>query len=185
LNKPAAFIDRDGVINEDTGYVHKPEDFILLPNVVEGLKLLQDAGFSIIIITNQAGIGRGMYSENEYQLLTDYMLKLLSTQGINITDVYFSPYHPIHGKGKYKIDSNCRKPKPGMILNACSDWDITLESSILIGDKITDIEAGIAAGVKHCFLVDNEINHNSSDYHQFNNLYEAVNWYLNDHKEGM
>ena len=96
----------------------------------------------------------------------------------------FSPYHPIHGKGKYKIDSNCRKPKPGMILNACSDWDIALESSILIGDKITDIEAGRAAGVKHCFLVGNEIN-NSSDYQRFNNLYEAVNWYLNENKKGM
>ena len=91
MNKAAAFIDRDGVINEDAGYVHKPEDFILLPDVVEGLKLLQNAGYLIIIITNQAGIGRGIYTEDEYHSLTDYMLKLLSTQGINITDVYFFP----------------------------------------------------------------------------------------------
>ena len=149
----AVFIDRDGVINEERNYVVRQEDFVLLPGAIEGLKMLQAAGFLLIVVTNQAGIGRGYFSEEAYERLTSHMCNLLAENGVNLTAIYHSPYHPIHGLGHYLKDSDCRKPKPGMLLRAQGDWGIDLRYSILIGDKDSDIEAGRAADLGCCLLV--------------------------------
>ena len=145
--RPALFLDRDGVINIDHGYVNRSENFEFIDGIFNLCHAAQKMGFLLIIITNQAGIGRGYYTESDFHTLTEWMKEEFERHGISITDVYFSPYHPEFGIGEYKLDSSCRKPKPGMILQAVADHNIDLSLSALIGDKTSDIEAGIAAGV--------------------------------------
>lgn len=149
----AIFLDRDGVINKEKDYVYKKADFEFIDGVFEALTYFQAQGYLLFIITNQAGIARGYYTEEDFLILNDWMLQQFASQGIRITKVYFSPFHPDYGAGKYKKDSFCRKPNPGMILQAKEEFNINLAESILIGDKETDIEAGINAGIKKNILV--------------------------------
>lgn len=145
--RPALFLDRDGVINIDRAYVSCREDFHFMEGIFELCREAKRLGYWIIVITNQAGIGRGYYTEDDFLNLTAWMKEVFKAEGVEIDAVYFSPYHPEYGVGKYKKDTNCRKPKPGMILQATSDFKVDLNNSILIGDKDSDIEAGHAAGV--------------------------------------
>ena len=149
----ALFIDRDGVINKERDYVYRISDFEFVPDIFNNLKQFNSLGFLIIIITNQAGIGRGLYSEEDFNDLTKWMLGEFENNQVKITDVYFDPCHPEHGVGKYKKDSYNRKPNPGMIFNAAEKHNIDLNNSILVGDKLNDIEAGINAGIGHLYLV--------------------------------
>ncbi|MCL6591034.1 MAG: HAD family hydrolase [Firmicutes bacterium] len=152
MNK-ALFLDRDGVINVEDNYIYKIADFKFKDGIFEVLRHFQSLDYLLVVITNQSGIARGYYNEADFWALTGWMVKQFSSQGIKIAKVYFSPYHPEHGLGKYKKDSNCRKPKPGMILQAQQDLDLDLASSILVGDQETDIEAGINAGIKRNILI--------------------------------
>lgn len=151
--KKALFLDRDGVINEEKNYVHRIEDFVVIEGIVDVLKHFQGKGYLITIITNQAGIGRGYYTEQDFQILNDWMLNLFLEKGVKITKVYFCPHHPEHGIGMYKQNSFFRKPNPGMILQAQRELQIDMEQSILVGDKESDIQAGISAGIKHNVLL--------------------------------
>ena len=157
MKRPALFLDRDGVINVDKNYVHKREDFVFIDGIFDLVKRANSSRYHVIIITNQAGIGRGFYTENDFHSLMSWVTKKFEEKGAYIDAVYFSPFHPIHGLGKYKKDSDCRKPKPGMLLQAATDFDIDLERSILIGDKQTDIEAGISARVRNNVLFDTRL----------------------------
>ncbi len=148
MKNKALFLDRDGVINIDKGYVHRIEDFEFTEGIFEVLRYFQNKGYLLIIVTNQAGIGRGYYTVKDFCLLNNWMLQQFKDQGITIAKVYFSPYHPVHGIGKYKRDSFFRKPNPGMILKAQEEFNIDLSKSFLIGDKETDIKAGENAGIK-------------------------------------
>ena len=150
----AAFIDRDGVINEELDYVHRTEDFHVLPGVVEGLALLQQHGWRLVVVTNQAGIARGLYSEADFEHLTAHMRSLFASQGVAIDGVYHCPHHPNAGIGAYRRDCDCRKPKPGMLLAAAHDLGLTLADSVIVGDKASDLEAGRAAGLAACVLVE-------------------------------
>ena len=144
----AVFLDRDGTINVDVGYAHKLEELKIISGVIEGLKELQELDYKLIIVTNQAGIGRGYYTKEDYH---DFQLKLrqeLNKQGIFITEEYFCPHHPEKGIGEYKKNCNCRKPKTGMLEQASNDFNIDLTQSWLIGDKPGDIQAGNSAGCK-------------------------------------
>ncbi|MCY9664836.1 HAD family hydrolase [Paenibacillus alginolyticus] len=152
MNK-ALFLDRDGVINVEKNYVYKIEDFEFVNGIFELAKHFVNSGYLIIVITNQAGIGRGFYSERDFHILNNWMVNEFTKQNIKINKVYYCPYHPIHGIGKYKKDSFFRKPNPGMILNALQLFDIDPQQSILIGDSITDIEAGLNSGIKHNILI--------------------------------
>jgi D-glycero-D-manno-heptose 1,7-bisphosphate phosphatase len=152
MSRRALFLDRDGVINIDHGYVCRPEEFHFVDGIFDLCRAAQELGYFLIVITNQAGIGRGYYSEADFNNLTDWMCRAFSAEGVTIDAVYSCPYHPEHGVGKYKADSSCRKPAPGMLLQAAREHDIDLENSILIGDKESDIQAGIAAGVKLSIL---------------------------------
>ena len=156
----ALFLDRDGVINVEKNYVYRIEDFEFVDGVFDLCAVAQKAGFRLVVVTNQAGIGRGFYSEDDFHKLNDWMIEQFHTRSIAIDRVYFCPFHPVHGIGKYKRDSSDRKPGPGMILRASTDLDLDLDQSILVGDKQTDIEAGIAAGVRHNVLVGSESAHN-------------------------
>ena len=137
MNK-AVFLDRDGTINVDKAYLSRVEEFEYLQGVIEGLRMLQDSGFILIIVTNQSGIARGYYSEEDFLELNEWMLSDLKKKGIKIAKVYYCPHHPNGKIEKYKMDCNCRKPKLGMYEEAIEDFDIDLSQSFAIGDKIRD-----------------------------------------------
>ena len=145
-----AFLDRDGVINRDEGYTHKIEQFEFIEGTIESLKRLLNASYSIIIITNQSGIGRGLYAESEYEQLTHWYKQELKNKGIQITDIFHCPHHP---------DDNCecRKPLPGLFQQAAKLYDIDFSSSIMIGDKISDIQAADAAGIPNRYLISSNL----------------------------
>jgi D-glycero-D-manno-heptose 1,7-bisphosphate phosphatase len=152
--RPAAFVDRDGVINEDLGHVHRIEDFRLLPGATAGLRLLQAAGYRLVVVTNQAGIARGLYSEADYQRLTRHLRTTLRREGITLDAAYHCPHHPEAGLGALRTECACRKPAPGMLLRARDELGVDLARSVLIGDKRSDLEAGRAAGVGRLALVE-------------------------------
>lgn len=144
----ALFLDRDGVINKEKNYLYKIEDFEFIDGVFETCRYFQDLGYLIIIITNQAGIARGIYTENDFEILTDWMLEKFETQGIKISKVYHCPHHP-----DFSRKCECRKPSPGMLLKAKETFSIDMKSSILVGDKESDIEAGLKADIGVNILV--------------------------------
>lgn len=141
-----AFLDRDGVINQDKGYVGRPEDFVLLPGAAAGLATLAEQGYALAVVTNQSGIGRGYFSAADYERVTRRMVELLAETGVSIAHVAHCPHRPDEGCA-------CRKPRPGMILDTARLLSADLAQSILIGDKPGDIEAGRAAGVGRCYLI--------------------------------
>ncbi|WP_017733575.1 D-glycero-alpha-D-manno-heptose-1,7-bisphosphate 7-phosphatase [Nafulsella turpanensis] len=147
MSRKALFLDRDGIINVEKNYVHRIEDFEFMDGIFDLLSTAQEQGYLLVVITNQAGIARGYYTEEDFQELNNWMLQAFAEKGITIQKVYFCPFHPVHGKGKYKVDSEFRKPGPGMILQAQKELEIDLSHSLLLGDKESDIEAGIKAGI--------------------------------------
>ena len=153
-DKKAIFLDRDGVINIDKGYVSCWDDLDFKEGIFDVLKALTRKGFMLFIVTNQSGIGRGYYSEEQFHALMDKMLAAFSEKKINIDGVYYCPHFENSHIKRYSGKCECRKPKPGMILKAAAEFDLALEGSILIGDKTSDIEAGVAAGVGFSILLD-------------------------------
>jgi D-glycero-D-manno-heptose 1,7-bisphosphate phosphatase len=148
MSKSALFLDRDGVINVDHGYVHRAEQFEFIPGIFELVRFAaHELHWPVVIVTNQAGIGRGYYEERDYQTLTRWMCDRFARENAPIARVYHCPYHPEHGVGEYRLDHPWRKPNPGMILQAASDLDLALPSSAIIGDKIGDMQAGFTAGI--------------------------------------
>lgn len=153
----AMFLDRDGIINVDAGYVYRVSDFIFLKGIFDLTREAASKGYLIFVVTNQAGIGRGYYSEKDFQILTKWMIGRFASEGVDIKKVFFSPYHPVHGVGRYKKDDISRKPRPGMFLAAKSEFDIELSESILLGDKMSDVKAGISAGVGTNIYLSNDV----------------------------
>ncbi|GAX44184.1 histidinol phosphatase-like protein [Tolypothrix sp. NIES-4075] len=149
----ALFLDRDGVINKEVNYLHKIQDFEFIEGIFETCRFFQDRNYLLIVVTNQSGIGRNIYSEDDFRILNDWMLQQFERQGVKINKVYYSPFHPKYGVGKYLHDSWCRKPNPGMLIQARDEFNINFCKSILVGDKESDIEAGLNAGVMLNVLV--------------------------------
>ncbi len=150
----AVFLDRDGTINEDTDYVHKPEDFHLLAGVLEALKLLTEKGVKTYIITNQAGIARGYYTEDDFKNLTEYMTELFLKEGIRIDGVFYCPHHPEGKLEEYRAKCSCRKPATGMLDKVIAKNRFLPNEMVLIGDKNTDIETGRKLNMKKTYLVE-------------------------------
>ncbi len=153
MSRPALFLDRDGVINEEVGYLYRFEDVRFVEGIVDLIAAANIRDYFVCVVTNQAGIGRGLYSEEQFQLLMQRMREALATSGARIDAVYHSPYHPEHGVGDYKRDTDCRKPRPGMLLRAAADHDLLLADSMLVGDRCSDLMAGSAAGLQKLFLL--------------------------------
>jgi D-glycero-D-manno-heptose 1,7-bisphosphate phosphatase len=150
----ALFLDRDGIINVDRGYVHKIEDFEFKPGIFELARFWHDeTGSPIIVTTNQSGIGRGYFDENKFARLTDWMRNRFASEGAPIARVYHCPFHPEHGIGRYKADHPWRKPGPGMFLQAAADFGLDLACCVALGDQMSDIEAAAAAGIGLRILV--------------------------------
>lgn len=151
--RPAAFLDRDGVINVERDYVYRIEDFELLPGVVEALQGLQRAGHALVVITNQGGIGLGLYTEADMHKLHAHLRALLAQSGVQLDGIYHCPHHPRSPRPEMRGPCDCRKPAPGMIRQAEQDLQLDLQRSFLAGDKASDVAAGRAAGVGQNYLV--------------------------------
>lgn len=149
----AAFLDRDGVINIDHAYVHKREDFEWVDGALEAARQLVQAGFMLVVVTNQSGIGRGYYTEEDFAGLTAWMKDEFSRAGAPLSGVYFCPHHPEKANPPYRSRCHCRKPEPGMLLDAARDLEIDLSASIMFGDKPGDMTAGRRAGCRERILL--------------------------------
>jgi len=141
------FLDRDGTINVDHGYVHNPAKLDFMPGAIEGMKQLQDLGYSLVIVTNQSGIGRGYFTDEQYQNFTEHMLARLKGQGVNITNVFHCPHTPTD-------HCECRKPRLGMLEHFLRD-NVIESPSYMVGDKLSDIEFGQRLGVETCLIGSN------------------------------
>lgn len=145
--RPTIFLDRDGTLNEEVHYLHRPEDLHFLPTVIEAVRLWKETGFRVVVVTNQAGVARGYYGEAEVKALHQYMNCLMEKEGAHIDQFYYCPHHPEHGVGQYKVQCHCRKPDIGMFEQAEKDEAVDKARSFMIGDKWIDIEAGFRYGV--------------------------------------
>lgn len=148
LNK-ALFLDRDGVINVDHDYVYKAEEFEFIDGIFELCRYYQNLGFMIFVITNQSGISRGYYNEDDFSQLSSWMVSEFAKHNVDIKRIYHCPHHP-----ETTGECSCRKPNAGMLLDAKKEFNIDLQNSILVGDKERDIEAAINAGLKETYLFD-------------------------------
>ena len=152
MRNPALFLDRDGVINVDQGYVHRIEDFKFIPGIFSLVRTANESRYPVVVVTNQAGIGRGYYTDDQFCALTHWMFDRFREEEAHIDALYFCPFHPVYGVGLYKKDSEFRKPHPGMMLRAAEDLRLDLSASIMVGDKLSDIDAAISAGIQTRFL---------------------------------
>jgi D-glycero-D-manno-heptose 1,7-bisphosphate phosphatase len=145
--KRAAFLDRDGTINVEKEYLYQAADFEFIPGSPEAIRLLNQAGFMVVVVTNQSGVARGYYTEEDVENLHRHIDRELESSGAHIDAWLYCPHHPA-GRGSYALPCDCRKPLPGMLLEAAARYDIDLANSTMIGDKLADIEAGKAAGCR-------------------------------------
>jgi D-glycero-D-manno-heptose 1,7-bisphosphate phosphatase len=173
----ALFLDRDGVINSDVNYAYKIDQIVFIDGIFNLCKAAKDAGYLIIIVTNQAGIGRGLYSENDFHKLMKWMLKIFKNHSIIIDDIFYCPHHEDATILRYKKSCQNRKPAPGMILDAAKKHNILLEDSILVGNNISDINAGIEAGVGNLSLLNSQ-EIESDTYQKANDLLTIKDWYF-------
>ena len=150
--KPAVFLDRDGVINEEIGYLTRADQLRLLPGVSTAIRRLNDRDVPVVVVTNQSAVARGLCTEEEVVAVNSALEKLLTADGAHIQRYYYCPHHPDAGMGKYLMDCECRKSKPGLLYQAAQDLDLELRHSIVIWDAITDLEAEWRA-VCHTVLV--------------------------------
>lgn len=151
VNK-AIFLDRDGTLNVDHGYVHQIDDFQFIEGSIEALQELKNMGYLLVLVTNQSGIAHGYFSEDQFLSLTEWMDWSLADRGVDLDGIYYCPHHP-EGQGEFKQDCDCRKPKAGMLLQAIKELNIDPERSFMVGDKIEDLQAGFAAKVRSKVLV--------------------------------
>jgi len=149
MKQPALFLDRDGVINVEKNYLYRQEDFEFIDGIFDLCHYFQEKGYKIFVVTNQSGIARGYYSEEDFLKLTAWMEAEFAKKGVVIEKTYFCPHHP-----EITGECECRKPRPGMLLQAAKEFEIDLPKSVIVGDKQRDIEAGKNAGLQRYYLFD-------------------------------
>lgn len=152
MGNKAIFLDRDGTINIDHGYVHQIDDFQFIEGTIDALRQLKKKGYLLVIVTNQSGIARGYFTEAQFLQLTEWMDWSLAEQDVDLDGIYYCPHHP-EGLGEFKVQCDCRKPEAGMFLQAIQDLNIDPTQSVMVGDKLEDLLAADKAGVKTKVLV--------------------------------
>lgn len=152
MNK-AVFIDRDGTISEEVGYVNHPSRFRLLPRSAEAVGLLNETGWLAILVTNQAGVARGYFAEDMIKQVHERLNADLEREGARLDAIYYCAHHPSVGEAPYRSDCDCRKPKPGLILQAVAEFDIDVGSSWMIGDRFGDVQLAQNAGLNSAFVL--------------------------------
>lgn len=179
----ALFLDRDGVVNEEVGYLHRAEDVRFVAGIFSLCRTAVRLGYRLIVVTNQAGIARGYYTEADFERLMDWMRAALHAEGVELDAVYFCPFHPEHGVGEYKREHEDRKPGPGMLLRGARELGISLADSVMVGDRCSDIAAANAAGLRQAFLVrGTEEAACPGNYIEVATLAEVEKWLLNQNK---
>ena len=171
---PAVFLDRDGVITVDRGYTHRVEDFAFVPGSVQALAALQAAGWRLVVVTNQSGIARGLYTDDDYQRFTAHMRAQLDAQGVRLDAVLHCPHLPDAAVAQYRRLCDCRKPAPGMLLRAARELSLDLGASLMVGDRLSDVQAGRAAGVGRCLLVRSGLPLHEGDVRMADAVYEDL-----------
>ncbi len=146
-------MDRDGVINHEIGYLHRQQDVRWIEGIVPLCRTAQCLGYRLVVVTNQSGIARGLYTEQDFAELMAWMRAELARDGVHLDAVYHCPYHPEHGVGRYRREHADRKPSPGMLLRAAADLSLELGRSLLVGDRCSDIAAANGAGLREAFLL--------------------------------
>lgn len=176
----ALFLDRDGVINHEIGYLHRAEDVVFVDGIFSLCRTAMSLGYRIIVVTNQAGIARGYYSVAQFDGLMDWMRMQLRAEHVELDAVYYCPYHPEHGLGEYRRDHIDRKPAPGMLLRGAAEFGVDLAHSVMVGDRCSDVGAANAAGLRQAFLIaGTESNPCEGDYLPIETLAEAEAWLKN------
>jgi D-glycero-D-manno-heptose 1,7-bisphosphate phosphatase len=153
MKKPAVFIDRDGTISEEVGYVNHPTRFRLYPYSGDAIKKLNDNNWLAIVVTNQAGVARGYFSEDVILSVHDQLKRQLATQNARLDAIYYCAHHPTVGEPPYRVDCDCRKPKAGLINRATTDFEVDLSKSWMVGDRYSDVELAHNAGLRSAFVL--------------------------------
>jgi len=181
----AVFLDRDGTINEEMGYINHLDRFALLPRTAKAIRLINTSGFKAVVVTNQSGVARGMFPESLVGEVHRKMEELLRADGAHINGIYYCPHHPDFGQPGYRKRCHCRKPATGMIRRACKDLDIDPTRSYMIGDRIIDVEFGHKIGAKGILVLTGygkgELTYNNGRWGRgpdfvAQDLYDAVRW---------
>ena len=144
----AAFLDRDGVINAEVNYLHEPDKVVILPGVAEALRMIRERGYRVIVVTNQAGVAKGYYGESDIDAVHRRIDEILAAEGAKVDEYFYCPHHP-----QFTGECDCRKPSPGMLLEAAEKFGIDCAGSFMVGDRLSDVEAGVRAGCSRSFLV--------------------------------
>jgi len=182
--KPAVFLDRDGTVNIDVGYLCRPDQLSLLPRAVDGLRMLHAAGFALIIITNQAGVARGLIPPESLSVIQRAFLRLLRTHAIPVAGYYCCPHHPDGIVPEYRRTCDCRKPAPGLVMKAARELDLDVQQSYVIGDKPSDVQLAHNTGATGILILTGEGRKHMENYpsgftppHQVcEDLYDAARW---------
>jgi D-glycero-D-manno-heptose 1,7-bisphosphate phosphatase len=153
MKRPAVFIDRDGTISEEVGYVNHPSRFRLFPYAAEAIRILNDAGWLAIVITNQAGVARGYFAEDVIHKIHEQLKRELENESARLDAIYYCAHHPSVGAPPYRFDCDCRKPKTGLIDRAAQDFEIDLGASWMVGDRYGDVELARNAGLRSAFVL--------------------------------
>src|SRR6201994_3569081 len=177
MTKRALFLDRDGVVNEEVGYLHRADEVRFVDGIFSLCRTAIKLGYKLIVVTNQAGIARGYYSEADFEALMDFIRKELRAEGIELDAVYYCPFHPEHGVGKYKQEHEDRKPGTGMLRRGAREFGVDLSESVLVGDRCSDVGAANAAGLWQMFLIGGtEVDGCGGEYLRVEALAEVERW---------
>jgi D-glycero-D-manno-heptose 1,7-bisphosphate phosphatase len=173
----ALFLDRDGVVNEEVGYLHRVEEVRFVDGIFSLCRTAAVLRYRLIVVTNQAGIARGYYSEPDFEALMEFMRGKLRVEGVELDAVYYCPFHPEHGVGKYRREHEDRKPGTGMLRRGAREFGVELSESILVGDRCSDVGAANAAGLRQAFLISGtEATGCGGEYLPVKSLAEVERW---------
>ncbi len=151
--RPAVFVDRDGTLNREVNYLTRPDELRLLPGAADAIARLRQAGYAVVVVTNQSAVARGLITEDDLESIHNELRRQLGCDRVELDGVYYCPHHPEHGAASYRMDCNCRKPRPGLLLRAASDLNLDLKRSVMVGDKLIDLQAGWNAGCRAALVL--------------------------------